>query len=240
MSLAGDLDRSPGARFAFWWVETLTRTAEYDAAVDRRAEVASDVHEQLADAGHRDVSSGSRAVMARTIRGIPSDVSWRMGLELRVDRLAWHVRNPSTAITTLLVGLVPLTVFADSYVKVEPGARPLHGYAVPVWAAARLIGGAILVLALLALAARLRPGWFSGAEQFRPRSRLERSRRQVTAALGIALGASAALRFTALDLASGLLWIAFVLGVMAYLALVIASIFTRLLTLGRYLPKIGT
>jgi hypothetical protein len=65
-------DSTVGARFALWWVEALTRTAERTAALDRRAEIASDVHEQLTDARRRGVRTGSRSVIARVVRGMPS------------------------------------------------------------------------------------------------------------------------------------------------------------------------
>ncbi len=232
------LDGTLGARFASWWVHAITRTAEAGAARDRRAEVASDVYEQLAGAQPGALSTVSRSVLARTLRGMPADLSWRAGLEFRADRLAWHLRNPSTAITALLAVLFPLNMAADAYVS-TPGSRPLLGVGVPLWAATYVVAGCILALALLAFCARWRPGWVRGAERFAPRSRVESARRRVTAALGITFAASAVLRFTFLDLASGVLWIAFVLGVAAYLALVLSSILTTLLTLGRYLPKMG-
>ena len=230
-------DSNVGARFALWWVEALTRTAERTAALDRRAEIASDVHEQLTDAWRRGVRTGSPAVIARVVRGMPSDISWRVALELRPGRFAWHLRNPSTAMTTLLVAMFPLNAAADSYVT-DPESRPVVGHGAPLWAATYVVSGCILAVALLALAARLRPGWISSAEQFRPRSRLEGIRRRVTAALGVTLAASAVLRFTALDPVSGLLWVAFVLGVLVYLALLMVSLILELLTLGRYLLKV--
>lgn len=231
-------DSTLGARFALWWVEAITRTAEGTAALDRRAEIASDVHEQLTDAWRRGERTGSRSVIARVVRGIPADVSWRMALELRRNRFAWHLRNPSTAITTLLAVMVPLTMAADSYVT-DPASRPAVGYGVALWAALHVVSGVILALAALALAVRLRPASISGTESFHPRSPLERTRRQVTAALGIILAGSAVLRFTALDLVSGILWVAFVAGAMTYLALLTTSLLLRLLTLGRHLPKVG-
>ena len=231
------VDGTLGARFALWWVEAITRTAESTAALDRRAEIASDVHEQLTDAWRRDVRTGSRSVIARVVRGMPSDVSWRVALELRPSRFAWHLRNPSTVITTLLVAMIPLNAAADSYVS-DPQSRPLVGHGVALWAATYVVSGCILAVALLALAGRLRPGWICGAEQFRPASRLERNRRRVTAALGVILAGSAVLRFTALDLASGVLWVGFVVGFMTYLALLTVSLVLRLLTLGRHLPKL--
>jgi hypothetical protein len=139
--------------------------------------------------------------------------------------------------TLLVTMLLPLNAAADSYVT-DPESRPRTGHGVALWAATDVVGGCMLAIALLVLAARLRPGWICGAERFRPRSRLERARRRVTAALGVTLAGSAVLRFTALDLASGVLWVAFVAGAMTYLALLTVSIILRLLTLGRHLLKV--
>lgn len=232
-------DGTAGARFATWWVETITRTAESATALDRRAEIASDVHEQLTDAWQRDASAaGSRAVVGRVVRGMPADLAWRTGLEIRPSRFAWHLRNPSTAITSLLVLLFPLNMAADA---AWPSARDSFlDYRIPLWAATDIVGSCIVLFTVLALATRLSRRWKSVADRYRPQSRLERARRCATAVLGVSLAASAVLRFGPLDLASGAFWITFVLCVPIYLALVGATLITKALTLGRYLPKVRT
>jgi hypothetical protein len=236
------LDNTIGARFATWWVEALTRTAERGTALDRRAEIASDLHEQLTEAQRHDVVPAvSRSVIGRVLRGIPSDIAWRVGLELRRSRFAWHLRNPSTAITTLFVAMIPLNVAADSNEAAESaGTRswPLLDYQVPLWAVTQLVGGCILLFALLALSTRVSRRWPASAEQFEAHSRLERARRCATAALGVALAGSAVFRFGALSLVGGVFWGAFVACLLLYVALLVVTFSARLLTLGRYLPKV--
>lgn len=234
------VDSAAGARFAQWWVEAITRTAESSAAFDRRAEVASDVYEQLTDAWSRGArAAGSRSVVGRVVRGMPSDISWRVAQEMRASRFAWHLRNPSTAITTLLLALFPLNMAANSLVS-NPASRPFSGQSPLLWSATYVVSACILVLASLALAARCGCPWIPAAEPFRPPSLLERARRCLTGALGVSLAASALLRFTALDLLSGILWIAFVLSLATYVALLGMSFLATLLTLRRYLPIVST
>lgn len=235
-----NLEDSIGARVAHWWADVITRTADGSTARDRRAEIASDVHEQLADAWHRDaLKAGSRAVVGRVVRGMPADIVWRTGLEVRPSRFTWHLRNPSTAITSLFVVMFPVSMAADAAL---PGDRPwpLLDHGIPLWVANFFLGGCILLIAVLALATRLSPSATSGAERFQPRSRLERARRCATAMLGVTLAGSAVLRFGALDLVSGVLWFAFAACVLIYLALIALTFGVRLLTLGRYLPKVKT
>ena len=237
-----NLDETIGARVANGWTQAITRTAEPNTALDRRAEIASDVHEQLTDAWDRDaLPAGSRSVVARVVRGMPADITWRVGLELRPSRFAWHLRNPSTAISTLFVAMIPLNVAADSNLHAAAaGDRswPLLDYRVPLWVATDFVGGCILLFAVLALATRVWPRWAAETEPFTPRSRLERARRCTTAALGVALAGSAVFRFGAFSMVGGAFWVAFAAGVLVYVALLVAPVGPRFLTLGRYLPKV--
>lgn len=233
---------SPGARFALWWVAAVTRTAEPDIALDRRAEIASDVHEQLTTAWP-DLPAASRSVVGRVIRGVPSDIAWRVGLEVRPGRFAWHLRNPSTAITFLFVAMIPLNVAADS--NLAATARGDHtwlllDYTVPLWVATDFVGVCILLIAGLALATRVWPRWRVAAERFEPGSGLERARRFATASLGIALAGSAVFRFGAVGLLGGIFWLAFAAFVVLYAALLLVTLGLKVLTLGRYLPKVRT
>lgn len=60
-----------GARAVAWWADRYTRGLVPEVRDGRRAEIASDVHEQLA---HGD---GSAAVVRRTLRGAHADLAWR-------------------------------------------------------------------------------------------------------------------------------------------------------------------
>jgi len=234
-----NVEETRGARFATWWVEAITRTAEHHIAHERRAEIASDVHEQLTDAWSRGLQAGSRSVIARVVRGMPADVTWRIGLELRRSRFAWHLRNPSTAITTLFVVMVPINVAAETHTETDRSWL-LFGYLIPFWGATILVAWSIMLFALLALATRIRRRWTATAERFQPPSRLERARRRTTAGLGVALAGSAAFRFGALSLLGGVFWFAFAGLLLVYAGLLITTFGAKLLTLGRYLPKVGT
>ena len=234
-----NFESTPGARFATWWVETITRTAEGSIASDRRAEIASDTHDQLTNAWQRDaLSAGSRAVVSRCLRGMPADIAWRARLEIRRSRFAWHLRNPSTAITSLLVIMFPLNVAADS--ALPQGRSFLPDYRIPFWVATDVVGACILLFGVLALVTRVRPRWASGAEPCDPRSRLERARRCTTAALGITLAGSAVFRFGALGPIGGVFWLAFAACVLAYGALIVTTVTVRVLNLRRYRPKVGS
>lgn len=232
-----NFDSTRGARFAAWWVEAITRTAEPSVALDRRAEICSDTHEQLSDAWRRGaVSVESRAVVGRVIRGMPADIAWRAVLELRMSRFAWHLRNPSTAITSFLVVMLPLNLAADS--ALPQGRSSLLDYRIPLWVATDFVGGCILLFAVLAFASRVRPRLAAGAEPFQSRSRLEAARRCATATLGVTLAGSAVFRFGALALLGGGFWLAFAACVLVYVALLLATLGVKLLTFGRYRPNI--
>lgn len=225
---------SAAARFALGWVHALTRTAEPEAARDRRDEIASDVHEQLEEARQQGVlSAGSRAVVSRVVRGIPADLIWRIGLETRPGRFDWHLRNPSSALTSGFAVMVPINLAADS---AYPGGRGAVDYRVPLWIATDALGMALIAFGLGAVLARVRRGSTRGVDHYRPASRTERLRRALTAFLAVSWAGSAVFRFGVVSPIGNVSFGLFVLGVLAYLAAVIGPLVYRLLRLGRYLP----
>lgn len=225
-----------GARFASSWVRTLTRTAEREAARDRRDEIASDVHEQLEEAWERGaLSAGSRSVVGRVVRGMPADLTWRIGLETRPGRIAWHLRNPSTALTSAFVVMVPINLVANS---AYPGKRRFIDYSIPLWIATDLIGLVLLSFAFWAGLARIRRGWTAGAEHYCPSSRAERIRRAMTAFLAVSWAGGAVFRFGVVSPVGDVSFILFVVGLLAYVLVLIASVTISLLRLGRYLPML--
>lgn len=227
-----------GSRIAHSWVRLLTRTAEPAARRDRCDEIASDVHEQLEAAWERGaLPAGSRAVVGRVVRGMPADLTWRIGLETRPGRLAWHLRNPSTALTSAFVVMVPVNLVADS---AWPGGRHLVDYSVPLWIATDAIGLALLGFGLWAALARVRRGWMANAEQYRPRVRAERIRRAMTAFLAVSWAGSAVFRFGAVSPIGNVCFALFWLGVVGYLAVLVGTPVARLLRLGRYLPMLDS
>ena len=176
-------------------------------------------------------------MLGRVVRGVPSDIAWRAALELTPRRFTWHVRNPSTAITTLFVVMFPLNMVADS-----AGRTPSSfiDYRVPLWVLTDLFGCVILVFAALAIAVRVVPGLSTGADAYRGRTRLERGRRTATAAMGVAWAGSAVFRFGSASLVGAGFWAAFGLCLFFYLLLLTVGLGVRLLTLGRYLPKVAS
>lgn len=229
-------EETAGARFASWWAAAITRTAGRGAGLDRREEIASDVHEQLTEALSRgDLFRGSRSVLSRVVRGVPADIAWRVGLELSPTRSAWHLRNPSTAITTLFVVMFPVTMVADSSGR---RSSQLVDYRIPLWILTDAVGCCVLLFASLALMARLRQRWMTGAARFVARSRLERLRRCATAVLGVAWAGSSVFRFGAVSSIGAGFWGAFGLCLLGYLLLLVLTLGSRILTLGSYLPKV--
>jgi hypothetical protein len=218
-------------------VHALTRTAEPEAARDRHDEIASDLHEQLEEAAQQGVlSAGSRSVVSRVVRGIPADLIWRIGLETRPGRLDWHLRNPSTALTSGFAVMVPINLVADS---AYPGGRGAVDYRVPLWIATDALGLALIAFGLVAVLARVRGGSTRGGDHYRPTSRTERLRRGLTAFLAVSWASSAVFRFGVVSPIGDVSFGLFVLGLLAYLALLAVPLVHRLLPLGRYLPKVG-
>jgi hypothetical protein len=108
--------RDAAQRVALWWARSYTRSApEPDRSV-RRAELAADVHDQLADARARGVPElqVARSVVGRVLRGAAADLTWRLGVEWTPARLDWHLAHPGTLLAGLFVVLVPTTMLADA------------------------------------------------------------------------------------------------------------------------------
>jgi hypothetical protein len=98
--------------FASWWTQTYTRTAPIADAIDRRAEVESDVYEQLAVARGRDRRT-TWAMASRVVRGMPADIAWRLAVERAPGRLRWHLAHPATVFGSSFLLLLPLGLAAD-------------------------------------------------------------------------------------------------------------------------------
>jgi hypothetical protein len=64
------------ASFADWWTRAYTRGLPTEVSAERRAEIASDVFEQYADDGA--ARATGTAIVGRTLRGVPADLSWRI------------------------------------------------------------------------------------------------------------------------------------------------------------------
>jgi hypothetical protein len=75
----GQIRGLAGDRLAQRWARLYTRRLDAEVAQERRDEIASDVHEQVtaSAAAGRSRAATSRALAARTLLGIPADLSWR-------------------------------------------------------------------------------------------------------------------------------------------------------------------
>jgi len=71
--------RSSSERWVLAWVDRYTRGVPSHVAGDRRDELRSDLWEQVQADGDRPTSELATAIsiLSRTVRGIPSDLSWR-------------------------------------------------------------------------------------------------------------------------------------------------------------------
>lgn len=109
-------------RLAMSWVDAYTRTAPTQDRADRRAELASDLHEQLVDGRGRGISRAriNGSVVGRVLRGVPADLTWRLAVEARAGRAHWHVSHPGTALAALFALLVPLAMATDGARNLAP------------------------------------------------------------------------------------------------------------------------
>lgn len=141
-----------GVRLALWWAGVYTRTAPAQDARDRRAEVAADVADEVRAA---EVESWaiSRRIAGRVLRGMGSDVLWRLSVERSPGRARWHLDHPATLLGTLAVLLFPVVVLGDR-LRAAAAVRP--GWALNlVHSAEVLLSAMILAIAAAALLRRI-------------------------------------------------------------------------------------
>lgn len=224
-----------GATLAAGWTRRLTATAPPDAARERRAEIASDVHEHLALATGAGVSTrwSSWSVASRALRGVPADVAWRVRLELTSRRFRWHLRNSSTVITSLFVVMLPINVLADATPSRLPVLPPAYA---GLWMLTMLLGWTLILVAIASVISRIADRRTDDSSQLPSLARDARMRRRVTVVMGVTWAASAVGRFAphpALVDASSVAWAALGLSLACYLVLVTAGALQGLLTLGR-------
>lgn len=230
-----------GARIALGWSALLTATGPGEACGDRRAEIASDVFEQVAAAGAVGQSNTrlSWSITGRALRGVPRDIAWRVQLEAAPARWEWHLRHPSTMLTFLLVTTVPITLVADGARTRIPRLHPIFDL---LWAVTLAMCWVMLAFATAAGAHRVHA---TGASL--PSSAhtwVTQLARGVTALMAISWAASGIGRFVPGSILfhalSTVAWAIFGASLLAYLVLLLARSGAKLLTLGRYRPKVGS
>jgi len=217
-----------------WWAEALTRTAPPEVAADRRAEIASDLHEQLAAGSVLGLPERwlSRCVAGRVVRGLPNDVLWRVQLELAAPRMGWHLQNPSTVIAFLLVIALPINFLADAAPSRIPALLPAYALS---WATTLVVAWGLLCFGAASGLRRLAPG----APKQEPRLLLPlaaRLRRAVTAVMGVSWALSVIGKLSATPALSAVAtagWMLFGLSLACYVALLVVTAAHRVLTLGR-------
>lgn len=120
-----------------WWVGVITRTAPEPAGTDRREEMLSDWYEQAQAMG---VSEGrtARSILGRAVRGMPDDITWRVGVERTPGRLTWHLGHPTTVLGASLVLQLSIGTLWDATRGSSGAVRPLtdvlHPVLIMLWA----------------------------------------------------------------------------------------------------------
>ncbi|GAA2033585.1 hypothetical protein GCM10009819_17090 [Agromyces tropicus] len=111
----GSTFRTPADRLdglVLGWARWYTRDLPREAAVDRVAELGSDLHEERASSG----TAASRSILLRWLRGMPSDLAWRAarlrGVAIAAPRGTFPRMVPASAnaAAALLVGWGVLVV----------------------------------------------------------------------------------------------------------------------------------
>ena len=117
-----------GARIALRWSTVITMAGPSEECENRRAEIASDVFDHVAATRTIEISHRrqSWSITERVVRGIPSDIAWRLQLEATPTRLEWHLRHPSTFLTFLLAVVMPLNLIAESARSKIPAIFPFY------------------------------------------------------------------------------------------------------------------
>ena len=105
-----------GGRVALWWAGAYAATADPQMAAERRDELRADLHDHLQQglAEGCEAAQVSRAMLGRTVRGIPSDVLWRFEIEWARDQLRSLVAEPTTVLGLLFLTLLPISLLADA------------------------------------------------------------------------------------------------------------------------------
>lgn len=202
------------------WVRLYTRSAPVGDTVDRRAEMESDLWEQVATR----TASGApprrirRELVGRALRGVPADVAWRLEVEQTPGRLNWHVQHPSTVLLSTWAILLPINLVADG---VAHDAKR--------WSAAGFLGAATVALGAFMIAFVLVSLVQRGKAGLRAAPRSARDLRVgVLCAMAVAFASSGIWRFAPEPLSSisSLAWGAVGLLAIAY-GLLVAYAFTR-------------
>lgn len=204
-------------RAVLGWVDRYTATAPEPDRSDRRAEVRSDIHDQMA---RTDVQGSAGRVLGRAVRGMPADLSWRLSIEMRPARLSWHVSNPGTALAALLLPSVVLGIGGDA-ARRAPSLEPAAGVAGALLLPLSAVVVGLGVVGVARWCARpMLPG-------------LAAARRLTLAAATVTWALAGLWRFapTPLEDVSALAWTGVGLSVMAYLAVVLINGIVRLLAL---------
>ncbi|HUP99234.1 MAG TPA: hypothetical protein VM093_02125 [Aeromicrobium sp.] len=229
-----------GPRVALAWVRLLTATAPTEWAAERRAEITSDVYEQLQSAATAGLTprAASLSVAGRSLRGMPADLAWRLHLELHPARRRWHLTCASTVLTFLFIVMAPINLLADLTPTRFPKLLPADA---ALWAITTLLGWTVLAVAAAAAVYRLLPSAGRDNAGVLGLSLDARLRRRASAALSIAWAASAVGRFSAhplLTRMSDAAWVGVGMALAGYLLLLLPTLLTRhpsrrVLTLGR-------
>jgi hypothetical protein len=180
---------------ALWWVSVYTSTAPPEDAADRRAELASDVADQLGSTQSAEVSL---RIAGRVLRGVPADVVWRLAVERAPGRAGYHLAHPATVLGVLAAALIPLTIVGD--VLRWPSVGGAGDLREVVQAAVVLLSGAVVAMAFTAGLHRILRG--RSGSPVRPTGLLGLVRRWTRLGMFVTWALSALWRFPAGGLGS--------------------------------------
>jgi hypothetical protein len=145
-----------GSRLCAWWVRWYTRRLPTDVAEERRAEMASDVWEHVADArrARRNRWAIDVEVIGRVLSGVPADLSWRRGLlrsQLRPDQGApmYLHRFRDLADKALLVLVAVGAGVGFTLMPFLIGSVAARNIAEVVWTAGAAVLAAMLVIGII-------------------------------------------------------------------------------------------
>lgn len=203
-------------RLALWWARVYTRTAPEPDGSARRAELAADVHDQLAEARSRALPGDevARSVLGRVLRGVAADLAWRFGVESTPARLDWHLAHPGTVLAGLFVVLVPATMLADA---ARGPVAELGHFVNPLASTVVLLSSAAVAVAGIALGR-----WLVRKERLRARLTVTGTRRAALSAMCVLWAGAALWRFVPDSRGwsahvSGFAWAGFGLALLVYL-----------------------
>ncbi|PRY65023.1 hypothetical protein B0I08_11140 [Glaciihabitans tibetensis] len=137
------------------WCEFYTRELPSNVATERQDELASDLYEQTVWAQDAGVATQQvrRSILARAVRGVPADLSWRHAQRRNISlasRTAIRARQANSAVVVASVSAASLIVLWGLYVLTRVMTTAARGGFSP-WSNTTVTLGVATALAALGL-----------------------------------------------------------------------------------------